>query len=96
MENEMSFPLTLVVVQCEVCGGSGRTLCHVCNGTGNSNYYRPDSKPSKCFTCKGPGRLPCSGCEGTGQVEVEPLTDDEAEDPAAVAALMSTTFPKSY
>lgn len=50
---------------CTQCGGTGRTTCYGCNGSG----YRYDGvQNSLCFICSGQRSSVCTTCSGSGMI----------------------------
>jgi hypothetical protein len=65
-------------MNCNNCGGSGRTTCHACSGGGTETNTGPDgsTQVDSCFLCAGSGKETCSSCLGTGG-GVTPQTEAE-------------------
>jgi len=63
---------------CGTCGGSGRSICTYCSGTGSkieyqqtydpiSHQYKQTQKKVFCSRCSGRGSITCPSCGGTGK-----------------------------
>lgn len=63
--------------KCGTCGGTGRSICTYCSGTGSkieyqqtfdptSHQYKTVQKNVFCPRCGGSGRVVCPSCGGTG------------------------------
>ena len=50
--------------RCEMCKGSGRTVCRCCNGLGQFTLNSKDYKT--CSMCNGEGKISCNHCNGNG------------------------------
>ena len=83
-------------MNCNNCGGSGRTACHACGGGGTETTTAPDGSTQidSCYLCAGSGKETCSSCLGTGGVtpQTEATKRTEPSRSTFVARILGTAM----
>jgi len=76
MKGIKELPSGKPTIQCDVCQGSGKTICPYCDGSGRRMLTQRlddgtivDDKVVDCPECSGYGTVECRTCGGSGKIE---------------------------